>query len=99
MKSADEERPVAEAIQEANNISWQNIEGWVGDRIHHILQFVAAHHDREAVHGDIAEIGVHHGKLFFIMSAMLRPGETSVAVDLFDDQDKNVDRSGCGSMK
>lgn len=35
--------------------------------------------------GSLAEIGVHHGKLFFILALSRRPGEQALAVDLFED--------------
>ncbi|MFK0165300.1 class I SAM-dependent methyltransferase [Rhizobium sp. NPDC090279] len=55
-------------------------------------------HDIEDVKGDILEIGVHHGKLFFLLSAASRDNERCVAVDLFEDQQKNLDHSGKGSL-
>ena len=36
--------------------------------------------------GDIAEIGVYHGRLFAFLCHALRPGETAFAIDLFDSQ-------------
>jgi hypothetical protein len=48
------------------------------------------------VAGNIAEIGVHHGKLFILLALLRRADETAVAVDVFDDQHLNVDASGRG---
>ncbi|NLR95850.1 class I SAM-dependent methyltransferase [Rhizobium sp. P38BS-XIX] len=78
--------------------SWNEVQGWVGDRIPHILKFVRELHDAQKVEGDILEIGVHHGKLFFMLSAISRDHDRCVAVDLFEDQDKNLDHSGKGSL-
>ena len=47
--------------------------------------------------GDIAEIGVHQGKMFCSIVQLLRPGERALAIDLFENQDENVDNSGCGN--
>src|SRR5512143_2064678 len=48
--------------------------------------------------GGAAEIGVHHGKLFILLYLLGRDGERAVAVDLFEDQHLNVDRSGSGDL-
>ncbi|WP_454883804.1 class I SAM-dependent methyltransferase [Sphingomonas oryzagri] len=50
------------------------------------------------IHGPVAEIGVHHGKLILTMMAALRPSERAVAIDLFDDQTANTDKSGKGNL-
>lgn len=48
------------------------------------------------VKGNIAEIGVHHGRLFILLLLMCREGETGLAIDLFSDQERNLDSSGKG---
>ncbi len=78
--------------------AWSEVHGWVGDRIPHILKFVRELHTADNVTGDILEIGVHHGKLFFLLAAASRDDEHCVAVDLFEDQQKNLDHSGKGSL-
>jgi cephalosporin hydroxylase len=77
---------------------WNNVYGWVGHRVPHILKLIQEIHVSNQVTGDIVEIGVHHGKLFFIMAAVARPNEKCIAIDLFDDQEKNLDHSGKGSL-
>lgn len=49
--------------------------------------------------GSFVEVGVHHGKSFVDTLKFVRPGflEPSVALDVFDDQSKNLDKSGKGS--
>lgn len=81
---------------DATHIVFQNIEGWVGDRIFQIVDFIGRDHDANGVKGDIAEIGVHHGKLFYIAATIARPDEALIAIDLFGQQGLNVDRSGNG---
>jgi len=44
------------------------------------------------------EIGVHHGRLFILLALLTRDDEYALAVDLFDMQDRNVDRSGAGDI-
>lgn len=48
------------------------------------------------VAGDVCEIGVHHGKSFLTLAVGLPDDQRAVAVDVFDDQQANIDSSGCG---
>jgi hypothetical protein len=52
----------------------------------------------QRVNGNVAEIGVHHGKLFILLYLLARGDERAVAVDLFADQTRNVDQSGAGDL-
>jgi hypothetical protein len=40
--------------------------------------------------GALAEIGVHHGKLFFLLALSRQVGEKSLAIDLFEDDEMNA---------
>jgi len=74
------------------------VEGWVGQGVRAPLERIAAVQERRSIKGSVLEIGVHHGK-FFIPLAMIADPETEacVAIDVFDDQEKNIDFSGIGS--
>jgi hypothetical protein len=74
----------------------RTVKGWVEPQTLDVLQTLAEAQDREGVDGGIAEIGVHHGKLFIALQLLGRPGAPTVAVDVFDDQELNVDQSGRG---
>lgn len=73
------------------------VEGWLGENVHHVVRIFDDIHQQLGITGDIVEIGVHHGRLFFVLAAAAREAEICYAVDLFDRQDLNVDASGCGS--
>jgi hypothetical protein len=49
--------------------------------------------------GGVAEIGVHHGKLFILLYLLSAENESAVAIDLFSHQHLNVDRSGAGDLE
>lgn len=78
----------------------------VMDRVHGWLLPVAARcilclhqtQQHDGVRGSIAEIGVHHGKLFILLCLLRNDGEIAVGYDLFDRQAENVDKSGKGSL-
>jgi hypothetical protein len=62
---------------------------------------IATLNDRQralGVAGGIAEIGVHHGKLFILLHLLSRAPERTIAIDLFEDQHLNVDLSGSGDL-
>jgi hypothetical protein len=86
-------------IEEANTVILPNIEGWVGDGIWSICEFLRRDHLSNGVVGSIAEIGVHHGKLFFLLSHIGDENSQLIAIDLFEDQEKNVDSSGSGNRQ
>ena len=47
------------------------------------------------IQGGAGEIGVHHGKLFIAL-ALLNSGNKHLCIDVFGEQDFNIDRSGKG---
>ena len=49
--------------------------------------------------GAVAEIGVHHGKLFIVLALGLDRSEKGLAIDLFSRQAENIDRSGRGDKQ
>jgi hypothetical protein len=46
--------------------------------------------------GNVAEIGVHHGRLFILLYLLTSPDERALAVDLFSGQERNIGSSGHG---
>ena len=72
------------------------VEGWLSRMTAVMIAEIAAVQARDGLRGDVCEIGVHHGKLFLLLASAARGDETAVAVDVFGDQHKNVDRSGLG---
>jgi hypothetical protein len=75
------------------------VEGWLSPTTAHIMGTLADEQTRRGIAGDIAEIGVHHGKSLLALANSLAPGERLFAIDVFDDQHKNVDKSGYGSRQ
>jgi hypothetical protein len=47
-------------------------------------------------HHGVMEIGVHHGQFFIALNSIVDPQFSSVAVDVFERQDLNIDFSGEG---
>ncbi len=72
------------------------IEGWLSPTTAMMTAQLLVQQSRAGLRGDVAEIGVHHGKYFLVLANATLPGERAVAVDVFDDQHKNLDASGRG---
>ena len=51
------------------------------------------------IRGAVCEIGVHHGKLFTLLYLMAESGDKALAIDLFEQQELNVDHSGRGVLE
>jgi hypothetical protein len=74
----------------------RNVSGWLDKRSARIIAALGEYQSAEGIRGALGEIGVHHGKLFILLDLMRSADETSFAIDLFDDQELNVDQSGLG---
>jgi hypothetical protein len=72
------------------------VQGWLHGEVLTMLSAVDAVQRENNVTGSIAEIGVHHGKLFIALQLLQTAAEKSVAIDVFGDQHLNVDQSGKG---
>lgn len=74
------------------------VTGFLEPEILLVLDVLNSAQRAKQVSGAVAEIGVHHGKLFIALSLLQRGGEKSVAIDIFGDQELNVDGSGHGNL-
>jgi len=76
----------------------KRVPGWLNDYSARFIAEIGRIQLQEGVDGATAEIGVHMGRLFILLSLLRRPHETSLAIDVFGDQALNVDRSGGGDL-
>jgi SAM-dependent methyltransferase len=75
----------------------QTVEGWgIDDDLVRLFLALDAGQLEEGITGNLLEIGVHHGRTFILLALMARTGEFSFAIDLFEQQARNLDRSGRG---
>ncbi len=75
------------------------VEGWLTPGAIQAVVNLSADQRRAGVPGGVAEIGVHHGRLFILLYLLGAAGEPAVAIDLFSRQDLNSDRSGAGDLE
>jgi hypothetical protein len=74
------------------------VRGWLESEVLTVLKLLDSSQRNSGITGSVAEIGVHHGKLFIALHLLKRPEESSVAIDVFGDQELNVDKSGAGDI-
>ena len=74
--------------------AFKEVGGWVADRAVDALHTASFFHEENGLRGDALEIGVFHGRFFLALMAALRADEVAVAVDIFDNQALNIDKSG-----
>jgi len=74
------------------------VDGWLRTEAALVIGALSDRQHALGMRGGVAEIGVHHGKLFILLYVLGRAPEKAVAIDLFADQHLNVDLSGSGDL-
>jgi Methyltransferase domain len=73
------------------------IAGWFSRIDAEIFHLVTKSQNAEGWEGAVAEIGLHHGKSFVALCLALKDNERAYGIDLFEQQDRNLDQSGKGN--
>lgn len=80
------------------NVGYRFVTGFLEPGNLPVLEVLDAAQRARRVSGAVAEIGVHHGRLFIGLHLLQRGVGKSVAIDLFGDQELNIDKSGHGDQ-
>lgn len=75
---------------------FSQVQGWCQSPTLGLLADLSDIQEDAGVSGGSAEIGVYHGKLLIALHLLRSPGTRTLAIDLFERQDLNLDRSGSG---
>jgi Methyltransferase domain len=75
------------------------IDGWLDRYSAVFIADLCRYQSVHGIFGSVAEIGVHMGRLFLLLNLAKLPDEKSLAIDVFDDQHLNVDKSGYSSRE
>jgi hypothetical protein len=75
---------------------FNSIEGWFYAPFIDILIKLDELQNTKQIKGNLAEVGVFHGKSFILLYLLSNPNERVLAVDCFDKQEFNYDNSGPG---
>lgn len=73
-----------------------SIEGWLDRPTALISRRIMEYQTTHGIVGNICEIGVHHGRYFIPLGLSLAQAEKAIAIDLFENQEENIDQSGQG---
>lgn len=68
-----------------------SIDGWLQKIAIHCLLHIQTIQLANNIYGQIVEIGVYQGKLFIVLYLLRRKEELCIAVDVFEEQEKNKD--------
>ena len=85
-------------LNQFNSHIYGCVEGWLGDRMSQIVEIIGVILDEQEVAGHVAEFGVHHGLFLFLLNTLRNSDEECYAIDMFDNQSRNLDHSGQGSL-
>jgi hypothetical protein len=84
-------------IDTYRSAGFAEVQGWLNPAVFGLLKAVARVQREFGLAGGAMEIGVHHGKFFLPLNAMVdNEAIRSIAIDVFADQHLNIDRSGLG---
>jgi hypothetical protein len=72
------------------------VEGYMTVLDAQIIAALLSCQDEQNIAGHLCEIGVHHGRLFLMLALSRRPGERSLAIDLFEDDQINANTRHAG---
>ncbi len=75
------------------------VEGWLNGRSAAMIAALSMLQRRRGLRGAVGEIGVHHGRLFILLALTADETETPFAIDLFEQQELNIDESGRGDRE
>jgi len=81
---------------------FQEVQGWLNLRVLNVLnawsEVYREHFITNEAIAPALEIGVHHGRLFLGLEAITPEDVECFALDVFDDQERNIDNSGKGNL-
>jgi hypothetical protein len=75
------------------------VEGWLHPFSARAIDALSRYQVDSGVNGAVAEIGIHHGKLFLILYLSTAQDEKALAIDVFSRQHLNIDDSGKGDRE
>jgi hypothetical protein len=87
---ADESGAISPALQKYLRSRIYSVNGYLKSLDARLIVALAAWQTTNKILGNLAEIGVHHGKLFFLLALSRQSGEKSLAIDLFEDDEMNA---------
>jgi Methyltransferase domain len=82
-------------LEAYRRLGFTEVEGWCSPNLFPIMDFFDSLEFNKK--GGVCEIGIHHGRFFILLNSLTQIEDRSFAVDVFENQNLNVDNSGRGS--
>ena len=84
-------------LQVYKDLGFDKVEGWCEEQLFEMVDLL----DNVSINneGGCLEIGVHHGKFYLLLNSVINESYDSFAIDVFDDQNLNIDKSGKGDLE
>jgi len=73
---------------------WALVDGWNEHGAFTGLEILDDVQNDNGIRGHVCEIGVHEGQFFFALALLTDNDELYIAIDVFDNQHRNIDKSG-----
>ena len=86
-------------IQNYIEKGFRNIEGWYSQIALELISELNTIQISREIAGSLCEIGIHHGRSFILLSLLSQSNERCIGIDLFEEQDENIEKSGCGNKE
>lgn len=77
----------------------RSVDGWLQPGAASLIECIANTQRDQGITGHVAEIGVHEGKLLILLCLVRNEQENAIAIDVFEQQSLNTDRSGHGDRE
>lgn len=87
------------ALNKYMSEGFKQVEGWCSPGLAALCELIDRHQAARGVIGGVAEIGVHHGLFYMLLNSLCDAGQKSYAIDIFEEQDLNIDSSGKGAKE
>ena len=95
----DLEVPSVDTVARYLTFGQRKVEGWLDPDSADVIAALGDIQRAAGYHGAVGEIGVHHGKLFILLLLLTAWDEVGFAIDIFEQQHLNIDRSGHGDRE
>ena len=82
-------------LEKYRDLGFQHVEGWCDPGLFEVMECIDSFVSQKD--GGCIEIGVHHGKFFLLLNQLVEERFQSYAIDLFEQQELNIDFSGQGA--
>jgi len=75
---------------------YKKVDGWFEEKSLLAISLLSDFQVNNSINGSLIEIGIHQGRSFILLNLCTKKDEITIGYDIFDNQEQNIDYSGCG---